>query len=77
MMGSTDEQPWDPYREIHKAARLALYPAAVKTGSADAANDGHVGAPPVVWDQFHAAARRALTPEEFAAVAARIGLRGE
>jgi hypothetical protein len=37
-MGGDDEAPWDLYREIHKAMRLALFGVTTMAGAADAAD---------------------------------------
>jgi hemerythrin-like domain-containing protein len=38
-MGAIDEEAWDVYREIHKAARLVLCRAVMVAGAADATSD--------------------------------------
>lgn len=42
-MGAIDEEAWDVYREIHKAARLVLFRAVIAAGCADAGSDEEIG----------------------------------
>lgn len=41
-MGGDDEAPWDLYREIHKAMRLALFGVTTMAGATDAADEASV-----------------------------------
>ena len=41
-MGAIDEEPWDIYREIHKATRLVLCRAVMAAGCADATSEDDI-----------------------------------